>query len=282
MKKNDLSYYGTLKYKITLCFCIAVFFYFFLVFFLPFGIDNYNPNHKYTLGFFFEIFKFAIGVFIASIVNEIVLRPLLVKNTSLKNIILWSMWTLFLLSSLVFYIYNFLGGWHDYLLKSYLDFLVNVSSVLIFPLIGVFFFFKYRSLQYQIERILTTKERFLDKKQFIEFKGQGSKDQIKLTLFNFLYGKSQDNYVELYYLENRKIKKILLRSTLSNLFESINSVVIIRCHRSYIINLLNVSTVKGGNFEMTLNIDPFDVHIPVSKSYRESTLENLRKVKNFG
>jgi len=122
---------------------------------------------------------------------------------------------------------------------------------------------------------------FLDENQLIEFKGQGSKDRITLSLANFLYGKSQDNYVELYYLEKEQLKKFLIRSPLSNLSKSINNLVIVRCHRSYIVNLLQVTAVKGGNYEITLNIDPFDSTIPVSKSYQDSTLETLHKIKNF-
>jgi DNA-binding LytR/AlgR family response regulator len=178
--------------------------------------------------------------------------------------------------------YNFLGNWHDFKLSSYLEFLIQVSAVLIFPLVAIFFFFKYKNLQYQIEHILTTKDRFLDENQFIEFKGQGSKDQITLSLANFLYGKSEDNYVELYYTENDQLKRFLMRSSLSNLSESINNLVIVRCHRSYIVNLLQVSAIKGRNHEMTLTISSFDSSIPVSKSYQETTMESLRKVKNFG
>ena len=47
------------------------------------------------------------------------------------------------------------------------------------------------------------------------------------------------------------------------------------------VNLLQVTAVKGGNNGMTLNIDHFDTIITVSKSYQDSTLESLHKIKNF-
>ncbi len=281
MKKNSFSFYYTLKYKISLSFSVAIFFYLFIIFFLPFGVDNYNPNHQYTFDFFLEIFYFFVPLLAFSLFNELIIRPIIFKKTSFKKIILWSIWTLFILSTVVFLTYNILGDWHNFKLSSYLEFLMQVPVVLLFPLVGTFFFFKYQSLQSEIEHILTTKERILDENQLIEFKGQGSKDQITLSLANFLYGKAQDNYVELYYLENEQIKKFLIRSSLSNLSKSIHSDVIVRCHRSYMINLLQVTAVKGGNHEMTLNIDPFDTTITVSKSYQDTTLETLHKIKNF-
>lgn len=280
--KNGFLFYNTLKYKISLSFTISIFFYCFIVFFLPFGVNNYNPNHQYTFAFFLEIFYFFIPLLAFSLLNEVIFRPLIFKEITLKKIILWSIWSLISLSTIVFITYNVLGNWHDFKLSSYIEFLIQVPVVLLFPIISVFFFFRYRNLQNQIEHILTTKERFLNENQLIEFKGQGSKDQISITLGNFLYGKSQDNYVELFYLENEELKKFLIRSSLSNLSTSINNLVIVRCQRSYMVNLLQVTAVKGGNNEMTLNIDHFNITIPVSKSYLHPTIETLREIKNFG
>lgn len=281
MEKNSFPFYDTLKYKISLSFSLSIFFYCFIIFFLPFGVDNYNPNHQYTFDFFLEIFHFFVPLLAFSLINELILRPIIFKESTIKKIILWSIWTLFLLSTIIFITYNILGNWHNFTLRSYLEFLIQVPVVLLFPIVGTFFFFRFRSLQYQIEHILTTKEKFIDKNQLIEFKGQGKKDQIIISLANFLYGKSQDNYVELYYLENEQLKKFLIRSPLSKLSKSINNSIIVRCHRSYMVNLLHVTAVKGGNNEMILNIDYFDATIPVSISYQNSTLENLHIIKNF-
>ncbi|NER15078.1 hypothetical protein GWK08_16610 [Leptobacterium flavescens] len=254
----------------------------FLVFFLPFGIDNYNPNHEYTLAFLFEISKFGIAVFIFSVFNEFVLRSFFLRTVDRKGIILWSIWTLLLLSTVTFFLYNILGNWHDFSVQSYLGFLVNTSAVLIFPIIGTFFFFQYRLLQHKIEHILTTKEEFVGSGQLISFKGQGSKDQITLAASNFLYGKAQDNYVELHFLEQDQLKTFLIRSSLHSLVDSINSDAIKRCHRSYMINLLHVNAIKGSNQEMSLFLDPSNTVIPVSKSYKNSVLKTLRDLKNFG
>lgn len=282
MNKNDFSFYFSRKYRLSLCIAISVFLYLFLVFFLPFGIDNYNPNHLYTVSFLLEIAVFAVGVFIFSVFNEFVLHPIFIKTISKKNTLFWSIWTLLLLSTVIFLIYNILGNWHDYSIKSYLGFIGNTSAVLIFPIIGTFFFFRYRSLQHKIEHILTTKEGNIDADQLISFKGQGSKDHITLSASNFLYGRAQDNYVELHYLEQDQLKKFLIRSSLQNLINSINTKAIKRCHRSYMINLMQVNAIKGGNQEITLFLDPFHTAVPVSKSYKDLILKDLHDLKNFG
>lgn len=279
--KQNFSFYNTANYKIALSLSIAIFFYFFIIFFLPFGVDNYNPNHEYTAYFLLEIFKFSIPLFLGALLNEFILRPLVIKEASLKNIIFWSTWTLLFLNSIVFLSYNFLGNWHDFKLESYLEFLVNGSAVFIFPLAGVFFVYKYRALQNQIVQSVTTKNSGIDESLLVNFKGQGSKDQIMISLGNFRYGKAQDNYVELVYVENGELKKFLLRTSLSTLSDSLGNSVIVRCHRSYLVNLLQVHAVTGGSSEIKLHVKGIDVLIPVSKSYREAALQNLHKIKNF-
>ncbi len=282
MDKNDLSFYDTSRYKLGLNITTCVFFYGFIIFFLPFGVDNYNPTHEYTFSFLLEIFYFLIPLFLFLLLNEFLLRPLFFKKASLKKVALWSLWTLILLATVIFFTYNFLGNWHDFLLSSYLGFLRDVSVVLLFPMIGTFFFFRFRSLQNQMEHILTTKEEFVDTGQLVQFKGMGSKDQITLSASSFLYGKAQDNYVELVYLEQDQLKKFLMRSTLGNLVSSINSMAIVRCHRSFMVNLLHVNSIKGGNQDITLYLAPFDSPVPVSKSFKGAVLKNLRSLKNFG
>ncbi|MGX1927781.1 LytTR family transcriptional regulator DNA-binding domain-containing protein [Flagellimonas sp. 2504JD4-2] len=282
MDKNDLSFYDTSKYKLVLSVVTCIFFYGFIIFFLPFGVDNYNPNHEYTSEFLLEMFYFFIPLFLFLLGNEFGLRPLFFKQATIKKVIGWSIWTMVLLASVMFFTYNYLGNWHDFLLKSYFGFLRDVSVVLLFPIVGTFFFFRYRSLQNQMEHILTNKEDYVDAGQLIEFKGVGSKDQITLSASSFLYGKAQDNYVELIYLEQDQLKKFLMRSPLGNLVSSINNTAIVRSHRSYMVNLLHVKSIKGGNQDLMLYLDPFDAAVPVSKSFKSTVLENLRSLKNFG
>jgi hypothetical protein len=281
MNQNNFTFYNTWKYKLSLCLSTSLFFYFFLIFFLPFGVDNYNPNHIYTATFLLEIANFAIGILIFSVLNEFLLRPIFIKSTTQKNILIWSVWTLIMLATVIFYIYNYLGNWHDYSFNSYLGFIVNTTAVMVFPIVGTFFFYRYRNLQQTIELILTTKEEFMDSNQLIQFKGQGSKDQISLSASKFLYGRAQDNYVDLYYLEQDSLKKFLIRSSLRDLVQSVNFKAINRCHRSYMVNLLHVDAVKGSRKEMTLHLDHFHTDIPVSNSYQEAILNGLADLKNF-
>ena len=261
---------------------MTLFFSLFLLFFLPFGVSNYNPKHQYTAEFLLFI-AFIMGVmFVFALMNEFLLRPLVIRNIAFSGIVVWSLWTFILLSTVNFLTYNYIGDWHDFHVKSWAEFVVNCSSVLVFPLVGTFFFFRYKNLQHQFNLVLTNVEKRVDARQLITFEGQGNNDKIVLAVSTFQYARAQDNYVELYYLEGERLSKFLIRASLSSISESISLVSIARCHRSYMVNLYHVKSAKGGSSDLKLYLDPFDTEIPVSKSYREAIMNDLKAVKNFG
>ena len=114
MNNQELPFYDTRQYKLTLSLALSLFFYFFMVFFLPFGVDNYDPDFTYEPDFFREMFHFIIPLFSFTLINEFLIRPLFFRNVSIKKIILWNLWTLTLLGTIVFFTYNILGNWHDF------------------------------------------------------------------------------------------------------------------------------------------------------------------------
>ncbi|WP_224484748.1 LytTR family DNA-binding domain-containing protein [Robertkochia aurantiaca] len=277
MKKNDLSFFSSKAYKLTLCFSLAIFFYLFIVFFLPFGVDNYDPDHKYTTEFLLEMLYFFIILLLTCAANEFLLKPLIIRSNSPKNVILWSLWTLFFLSTAVYFTYNFLGNWHDFHLSSYFEFLRDCPAVLIFPLIAVFFFFRYRSLQDRVNYILKEQHNYKDSERLLTFIGSGSKDRISLAASRFLYGRAQNNYIELFYIEKNEKQKFVIRATLGQLVTSLNDPAIRRCHRSFMVNLEQVRTIKGNHQNMRLILAPFDSEVPVSPSYTADIMSLLKR-----
>lgn len=275
MNKPDLGFYDTRRYKLTLCVWLSVFFFVFLIYFQPFGVNNNDPKLEIDLLFLFAMSVFACTTFLFSLINEFVLRTFFIKNPTQAVIVCWSCWTLLLLSVVNYHVYNILGGWHDYNFLSALEFIANCSSVLIFPIVGTFFYFKYQSLRQQVHIIQDDARRAFDPNQLIRFSGQGSNDQIMLSISSFQYARAQDNYVELFYLEGGSMAKSLVRISLSNLAESISHGAVARCHRSYLVNLFHVRSVKGGN-DLRLYLSPFDTVIPVSKSYRDHIMNTLK------
>jgi DNA-binding LytR/AlgR family response regulator len=111
--------------------------------------------------------------------------------------------------------------------------------------------------------------------------GQGNNETIVISSSDFLFAQAQDNYVELTYLKNGKISKHLLRTTFKNLKETILLDYIHKCHRSFIVNLYQVQSIKGNLNNLTLNIRGVNYSLPVSKTYAYETLLRLKDYKQF-
>ncbi len=146
-------------------------------------------------------------------------------------------------------------------------------------MIGALFLFRYRFLQHQFDVFVEDKKQKIDPGQLITFAGQGQKDMISLSVASFLFAQSQDNYVELHYLDNGETSKHLLRSTLNNLQETLSASFIIRCHRSFMVNLYQVQRIQGGRTDLKLTLKGVDQPIPVSKTFASETLLRLKNYK---
>jgi len=87
------------------------------------------------------------------------------------------------------------------------------------------------------------------------------------------YIESDTNYITIFYSNQGKMEKYLMRSSLKMVLEENISTQLIRCHRSYIVNFDKVKLYKkdkeGGVIELSNDSLPT---IPVSKSYIENVL----------
>ena len=185
------EFYHSSVYKLVLSFVNGIFLYVFLLVFLPFGVSNYDPNHEYTLEFLLEIGHFVPLVIFLTLFNEFAIKPIFKGRSSLKFIIGWTIWSFILLGSAVFLLYNFLGNWHDWRWSSFPGFVIDVSAVLLFPIAGTFFFFRYKKLQEEYDEVLTKAEGGSDLKEMIHFSGEGVKDNISISVQDFLFARMQ-------------------------------------------------------------------------------------------
>jgi DNA-binding LytR/AlgR family response regulator len=112
--------------------------------------------------------------------------------------------------------------------------------------------------------------------QIIKILDENQNVKIALEPEKLLYIKNADNYVEIFYTKNEGITKELVRTSLKRLEKELETFRIIRCHRSYMVNLKNISFTKktrqGLHLELKIQNTPL---IPVSKKYVESILDEL-------
>lgn len=275
------AFFVTPRYKWILSFANGIFLYLFLMVFLPFGVNNYDPYHEYTSNFLLEIGIFTPVTIVLTLINEFGIKAFFKGRTSLSFVIGWTVWSLIFLGLGIFLTYNILGNWHDWELSSVPGFIRDISAVLLFPMGGTYFYFRYKKLQEKYDSVLTNIGATIDNTQMIHFSGEGAKDRISISVSDFIYAQAQDNYIELFYLKNQTPSKFLIRSSLGRMYSSLEHDFLVRCHRSYLVNLFNVHSIKGGLNDLRITMSQIDTEIPVSKTFADGTLESLRKYKRF-
>ena len=102
------------------------------------------------------------------------------------------------------------------------------------------------------------------------------KDTLTVPDNELLFIESSDNYCTIVYLKNGQLLKPLLRSSLSRLEKQIDQPRIVRCHRSFVVNLDRVERVTGNaqGYKLHLTDGPFQ--IPVARQYNESLIIELK------
>lgn len=99
-------------------------------------------------------------------------------------------------------------------------------------------------------------------------------NKASVSLTNLAYIESIGNYVNVTVSDNGEMKQNLYRSTLKSIVEETQLAHIIRCHRSYIVNLSKVTAVSGNAQGLRLSLKDCDQEIPVSRKY-------IPEVKNY-
>lgn len=277
----EFNFFHSSRYKWVLSLGYGIFLFLFLLAFLPFGVNNYDPQHSYTLNFLLEMSFFIPVTILVCLLNEFGIKRFFNNNTGYPFIIGWTLWSFISTGGAIFTAYNYLGDWHDWQWSSFPAFVLNLSTIFIFPAAGIFFYFRFRILKKEYDAVLTNLMGGIDEKLMIHFKGEGVKDNISIAVSDFIFAQAQDNYIELHYLKNDTLSKHLIRSSLSALQEQLEQDFLLRCHRSFLINLYNVHSIKGNQKDLKINMAYSDVIIPVSRTYVADTLDRLKQYKRF-
>lgn len=112
----------------------------------------------------------------------------------------------------------------------------------------------------------------------IHFRSENKNESLSLPLSRFYFIKCEDNYAAIFYSvpDSERLEKRLVRTSLKNLSEGIENKHILRCHRSFMVNLNQIRTIRGPKKNLKLSLRKSDHIIPVSRKYSQD-LEYLKR-----
>jgi hypothetical protein len=93
---------------------------------------------------------------------------------------------------------------------------------------------------------------------------------------DLLYLEAADNYVLIHYLDGDKQLKYMIRTTLKRIEEEFSGKNLVRCHRSFMINIDHVSTIRKEKEGLIISFEsPVNITVPISKTYLDVFVRKL-------
>ena len=159
-------------------------------------------------------------------------------------------------------------GWDSYWLIVSRTFVVGIL-----PIVFITFFDYYLKVKSNLDlasNILKNKKEFLkdSKEATYQILTDLKNETFSFSEHDFNYAIADGNYTDISSLDENTLKKVTYRVTLSSFETQLKEASsIVRCHRSYMVNLKKVKNISGNAQGLRLELINQSEIIPVSRKY---------------
>lgn len=165
------------------------------------------------------------------------------------------------------------------LLVDWADAVKKTSMVLLIPYTIMWLYFALREKTLQVN-ILRAKHRqrnkMMPRNEMICFYDEKGDLRLSIDKNSLYYIESADNYVKIYYKVKGKLQHFMLRNSMKSIDEHIGDRLMMRCHRSYMVNLDKVKVLRKSEDGLILDLDHEQIpDIPVSKTYSARVMDRF-------
>ncbi|RFS15469.1 LytTR family DNA-binding domain-containing protein [Emticicia sp. C21] len=243
----------------------------FFVVFQPFGLNDWQHPHKLWV-----LIGFGGIVSICTLFNRSVLPLLLPKFFNEQTWVIWKeiadiLFLLALITCANMFYSKFFFQYIPLTLFGFVAMFFIVALVGFVPIsFGVMSNYIYQLKKYNQTIVVQSNETTKQEEKVatpIKLIAENEKDSLELSSDDLLFIESSDNYSTVFYQKGNILQKELLRSSLTRLESQINLPKIVRCHRSYIVNLTKVEKVTGNAQGYKLHLKSLDFTVPVARKY---------------
>ena len=257
----------------------ALFALLFINLFQPFGSRNWYPNISDT-----KYFVFSSIIILTGMLVVVISRVILVSSAKKNALLYWhySIWILCeIFAMAIFYtLFSILipkDGIEREIREVFEQSLYNTALVLLLPYSISWLYLSWSEKSQLLENIEQENIQNKASKTLIAFPDEKGDLKISVMLENLLYIESADNYATIYYINKSSKSHYMIRNSLKWMEENLAmDTPLIRCHRSYIVNLDKVKILKKEKNGIMLELDAESTpDIPVSKTYYLSFMDKF-------
>ena len=250
----------------------GVFIALFLLYFEPFDFHLNTAENKVFQLSFFGCITTIVSAFFLYVFPLLLPNLFSDKNWKLGYQIILNMLILIVIATFNSIYSNYMNsipfGWGSYWL------ILSRTCVLGFlPIAFITFFDYYQKVKSNLKlanNILKNKKEFLEdsKEAAHQLSTDLKNETFSFSEHDFNYAIADGNYTDVCSLDENTLKKVTYRVTLSSFETQLKEASsIVRCHRSYMVNLKKVKNISGNAQGLKLELINQSEIIPVSRKY---------------
>ena len=189
------------------------------------------------------------------------------------HFVIWMVVELIVISVLLTVIAFFLGNrmkliFSDMLWHVTLDFISIIGVPYIISVL-IFYLDDRRVQVNSLRAFIESSVQHSSEGENIIFHDRGDKLAFSTRRANVLYIEAADNYCNIHYLNEGKEDTFILHNSMKQVDDSDDYKGLLRCHRSYMVNIENVKLLRKDKEGLVLELNEGAKAIPVSRTYND-------------
>lgn len=254
----------------------------FINIFQPFNSRGWYPNISEFKYFFFSSLIILTGMLVV-----VVSRLIMLRYTRNHDLFVWQ-YAIYIFAEVtsmsLFYtifakFFPRVGAERE-ILDIFIQSSKNTAWILLLPYSILWLYFSWREKNKLLEKISRDDlDKDLPKRNLIAFHDEKGEFKISIDLEHLLFIESADNYATIHYLNKSKLSHYLIRNSLKWMDENLTKdSPLVRCHRSFIVNLDKVKVLRKTKEGIFLELDTINTpDIPVTKTYYQRVVDKFSK-----
>lgn len=255
-----------------------------LVILKPFEFDTFQTSELIAWSSFFA-FLVGVTVFTSVGVLKRFFRKTIEDNWSVAHEVLLFLFVLAVISLALFVLFLNLNPEANRL-ELFLLVVFRTLAISFFPVLILVLYeqnhhqgVKRRQAEKLNQELLKSKNSLMLKKtpttspSKIVLQAENEKVSLQIEPVDLFFIKSAGNYVEVFYSQNRDLRKELIRNSLKAIENQLPEEDFFRCHKRFLVNLQHIQKVDGNARSLELTLAGIEEKISVSRSKSDILLQ---------
>jgi len=284
-EKKIPDYLTDKKNTVSFILFTAVFALVFINIYSPFGADKWFNVSEVQL-FAYSSIVILIGMLI--IVISRILMHLFTRKKPMKYLV-YAAWIVgeILVLALVYSLIQwfFLQGGDNFVIL-FRNTIRTTAYIILLPYIISWLYLSFKDKYTTLEKMESkgtgrdsadlTGKREVSSPSMFSFRDEKGTLKFSIRKDDLLYIEAADNYIIIHYLSDQKPARYMIRNTLKRIETEMPGTGLVRCHRSFMVNIDNVKVIRKEKEGLIIGFEsPASVTVPISKTYLDVFVKRL-------